>query len=125
MILLAACGGGAAGQQAKSADATGYRMPEPANAHDYPYELNPMIDSLNKSDYDGAAAFLAQHVDQCLASKDCRYDAEVLYYNWANAYENAGDWQGARKTLQDCVETLHQDAVCSGRLTDLESRHHF
>lgn len=83
-----------------------------------------MIEFLDRADYPGAAEFLASRVDMCLASKDCTYDAQVLYFNWSIAYQNAGDWQGARKTLQSCVEVLH-DAECTQRLTDLESRHRF
>jgi hypothetical protein len=114
------CGASAGGGEAQSPE---HALKAP-HARDYPEAMNPMIDLLERQDYAGAAAFLAPHVEACLASKDCTYNAQVLYFNWANAYQNAGDWQGARTTLQSCVEVLH-DAGCTERLTDLESRHRF
>jgi len=69
-----------------------------------------MIELMAQSDYQGASAFLAQHLDQCKASKDCVYDAEVLFANWSLTFENVGDWQGARKTLRSCLEALPGDA---------------
>src|SRR5579885_2024123 len=71
--------------------------------HDAPPEMNPMIDLINKEDYAGAAGFLAEHKDICLASKQCSHNARVLYLNWTVGYQNTGDWAGARKVLQDCV----------------------
>lgn len=100
------------------------RPPPPPKAHDYPAELNPLIDLLNKDDFPGGAAFLAQHTDACLASKDCAHAAELLFFNWSIGNENAGDWAAARKVLQDCVASIH-DALCSRRLSDLESQHRF
>lgn len=125
LLLLLACGG-AGGADAKSASsAPSVHAPTDPKKGDYPYELNPMLDSLRQSNYQAAADFLAQHLDQCKASADCIYAAELVYYDWANTFENVGDWQGARKTLQDCLQTLAGDATCSERLADLESRHHF
>ncbi len=125
LLFLAACGG-ARGTDANpaSSPSTDHGPTNPKKG-DFPYELNPMIDLMNQSNYQGASDFLTQHLDQCKASKDCVYDAEIIYYNWANSFENVGDWQGARKTLQDCLQALEGDATCTERLADLESRHHF
>lgn len=118
VALLAACN--AAGTDAQ----TPARASKAPHAGDYPFEMNDMIDLINRDDYAGAAAFLRPRVDMCLASKDCAYGARALYHNWSLTYENAGDWQGARTTLQSCVEVLH-DPECAQRLADLESRHRF
>ncbi|GEM_PF-5733282 len=94
----------------KPSEGAAHQGPTPPNAHDYPYERNTMIELMAQSDYQGASAFLAQHLDQCKASKDCVYDAEVLFANWSLTFENVGDWQGARKTLRSCLEALPGDA---------------
>jgi tetratricopeptide (TPR) repeat protein len=121
LVLVVACGGNATTAQSPT-KSTG---PTDPKAHDYPYELNALIDMVRQSDYSGAATYLSQHLDQCLASKDCHYEAEILYYNWSITYENAGDWQETRKTLQKCLEALPQDPMCTSRLADLESQHNF
>ena len=95
------------------------------HAKDYPYELNQAIDLTRQSNYEGAAAFLNAHHDQCKASKDCVFEIEIIYGNWAIDFENAGDWQGARTTYQACLTALPDDPSCTGRLADLESKHHF
>ena len=45
--------------------------------------------------------------------------------NWSLDHQRAGDWQSARKVLQDCVGELPNDSRCRDALADLESRHRF
>jgi hypothetical protein len=127
LIFCLGCGGaGASGapSDAPNTAADEVHPPPAPRAGDYPAEMNPLVVALDHDDFSGGAAFLAQHVDACLPSKDCAHAAAVLFYNWSIGYENAGDWAAARKVLQDCVATIH-DAICTRRLADLESRHRF
>lgn len=124
LFAVLAFGCGSASREGAPSSAASSKPPEHTFVHDYPYELNAMIDRIRAKDYAGAEAFLKEHLDACKASQDCAYDAQVLYINWEISYENVGDWQGARATLQTCVAVLN-DPECTARLADVESRHRF
>jgi hypothetical protein len=80
---------------------------------------------IEKKDYAGATKVYADHREACSSGATCAGNASVAFRNWSISYENAGDWPGARKVLQDCVAALPADADCSKSLAELESRHRF
>jgi hypothetical protein len=55
----------------------------------------------------------------------CAGNASIVYANWSIEHQRSGDWQSARKVLQDCVGEMPNDDRCKGALSDLESRHRF
>jgi hypothetical protein len=86
---------------------------------------NHMLELMNKKDYAASVRVTGKHFDACLCDKICASNVSVVYGNWSIDYQNAGDWQGARRVLQECVTRLPGDAPCSDALRDLESRHRF
>jgi hypothetical protein len=84
-----------------------------------------LIVLIDKKDYAGAAKIFADHRDACVAGATCAGNVSIAYRNWSIEYENAGDWPGARKVLQDCKAALPGDGECGKSLSELESRHRF
>jgi hypothetical protein len=63
--------------------------------------------------------------DLCKAQDICAGNSGIVYSNWSLDHQRAGDWQSARKVLQDCVGELPGNSHCRDALADLESRHRF
>jgi hypothetical protein len=86
---------------------------------------NRLGDFISKKDYGDATKLFTDHRDVCLTDKVCAGNAAVIYENASIDAQNAGDWQSARQSLQQCTVELPADAGCKGALADLESRHRF
>jgi hypothetical protein len=80
---------------------------------------------IDKKDYSKAVEVYVTYRDACRADRVCAGNVAVAYGNWSIDAQNAGDWQSARQTLQQCVTELPESAACRDALTDLESRHRF
>ncbi len=92
----------------------------------YLSELNNRIcESIDKKDPARALKLYTRHKPACLSNQVCAGNVGVVYGNWAIDYQNAGDWQGARRVLQECAAELPADTRCRDALTDLESKHRF
>jgi hypothetical protein len=81
--------------------------------------------AIDKKDYASGIKTFTDHGDVCRGDKICASNASVIYRNWSADYQNAGDWPGARKVLQECVAAVPADAGCQTALSDLESQHRF
>lgn len=86
---------------------------------------NRLGEFIDKKDYPGALKVFADHRDVCRSDKICAGNVGVAYGNWSIEYQNAGDWQSARRVLQECATELPQDSQCRDTLKDLEGRHRF
>jgi Transglutaminase-like superfamily len=88
-----------------------------------------LVDRLNdliaKKDSVTAIQVFTLHRDACRAHKICAGNAAIIYENSSIDSQNAGDWQSARQSLQDCARALPDDPGCRDALSDLESRHRF
>jgi hypothetical protein len=84
-----------------------------------------MLELMASKQYDAATKVMTRAMPACHTVDVCVSNVEVVWGNWAIDYQNAGDWQGARKALQGCLDQLPGDARCSDALRDLESRHRF
>jgi hypothetical protein len=91
--------------------------------------LNVLVNRLGelivRKDYPTAVTTIGNYRDLCRSSDGCVNNASIIYANWSIDHQNAGDWQSARKVLQDCVGALPNDSRCRDALADLESRHRF
>ena len=76
-------------------------------------------------DYGKAIEIYGANRDACRADKVCLGNVAIVYDNQSIDAQNAGDWQSARRALQQCVAELPDDARCRDSLADLESRHRF
>jgi hypothetical protein len=86
---------------------------------------NRLGEIINAKDFAGAAKFYLDHREVCRADEFCSNNTGIAYQDWSNDYQRAGDWQAARKVLQDCVAELPAHQGCRMALDDLESRHRF
>ena len=86
---------------------------------------NRLGELLERKDYPGAVKVFKDHRDACRSFDVCAGNAGVVYGNWSIEYQNAGDWQSARRVLQECVAELPGESRCRTALTDLEGRHRF
>jgi hypothetical protein len=86
---------------------------------------NRLVELIEKKDAKAALEMFGRHKQACLSNEICASNVGIVYGNWSIDYENAGDWQSARKVLQDCVAELADSGNCRAALTDLESRHRF
>lgn len=86
---------------------------------------NRLGELLEKKDYPDAVKVFTDHRDICRSFDVCAGNAGVVYGNWSIEYQNAGDWQWARRVLEECVAELPNESRCRSALTDLESRHRF
>jgi Tfp pilus assembly protein PilF len=80
---------------------------------------------INQKDYGKAIEVYAAYRDACRADRVCAGNVAVAYGNSSIDAQNAGDWQSARRALQQCVGELPDNAPCRDALADLESRHRF
>lgn len=91
--------------------------------------VNEMTAHVNAHEFAAGLAAISKRIDLCVTDTSsgsvCRSNLAVLYYNWSNAAQNAGDWQAARTHLQDCTRLIPTDEGCRNGLADLESRHQF
>jgi hypothetical protein len=55
--------------------------------------------------------------------EDLRENQKAVFLSWAIEHQNAGDWPGARKVLEDCEAKV--PGLCRDDLEGLESRHRF
>jgi hypothetical protein len=55
--------------------------------------------------------------------EDLRENQKAVFQSWAIEHQNAGDWPGARKVLEDCEAKV--PGLCRDDLQGLESRHRF
>ena len=86
---------------------------------------NRLGELITRKDYPAAVTTFDKYRDVCRTDDVCANNASIVYANWSIDHQNAGDWQSARKALQDCVAQLPSDSRCRDALTDLESRHRF
>lgn len=86
---------------------------------------NRLVEVIDKKDAKAALEIFARHKQACRSNQICASNVGIVYGNWSIDHENAGDWQSARKVLQDCAAELPADTKCRAALTDLESRHRF
>jgi hypothetical protein len=86
---------------------------------------NRLEEIIDAKDYAGAVKFYVDHREACRADEFCSNHSGMNYQYWSNDYQRAGDWQTARKVLQDCVAELPAHKGCRMALDDLESRHRF
>jgi tetratricopeptide (TPR) repeat protein len=84
-----------------------------------------MVELMQAKDYARATTVHGKHIDVCRSDAICADNLKVVYLNWSIEQQNAGDWQGARKALGDCVTQLPGNRECDAALKDLESRHRF
>jgi hypothetical protein len=80
---------------------------------------------INDKAYAKAIEVYGDYRESCRADKICAGNAAVAYGNQSIEAQNAGDWQTARASLQQCVLELPDDGRCKDALADLESRHRF
>jgi hypothetical protein len=78
-----------------------------------------------KHDFPAAEKVFTRYREPCLARSTCADNAVILYRNWSITHQNAGDWQSARRVLQQCVAELGVGKACADDLRDLESQHRF
>jgi hypothetical protein len=86
---------------------------------------NRLGELIDRNDYPTAVATFTKYRDLCKSQDTCAGNAGVVYSNWSLHHQREGDWQSARKVLQDCVGELPNDSHCREGLADLESRHRF
>ena len=86
---------------------------------------NRLGELIDRKDYPAAVATFGKYRDLCKAQDICAGNAGIVYSNWSLDHQRAGDWQSARKVLQDCVGELPGNSHCRDALADLESRHRF
>lgn len=72
-----------------------------------------MLTLMTKKNYVGAVKAVSKHIDTCRSESVCAHNLAVVYSNWANDDLYAGNRQGARKALQECVTQLPDDAQCA------------
>ena len=81
---------------------------------------NRLGELLDRKDYPGAVATFGKYRDVCKSENICAGNAGVVYSNWSLDHQRAGDWQSARKVLQDCVGELPNDSRCRDALAILQ-----
>jgi tetratricopeptide (TPR) repeat protein len=86
---------------------------------------NRLGELIDRDDYPTAVATFTKYRDLCKSEDVCAGNAGIVYSNWSLHHQRTGDWQSARKVLQDCVGELPNDSHCREKLADLESRHRF
>lgn len=86
---------------------------------------NRLGELIDRNDYPTAIATFTKYRDICKSEDICAGNAGIVYANWSLHHQREGDWQSARKVLQDCVGELPNDSHCRDGLADLESRHRF
>jgi hypothetical protein len=87
--------------------------------------VNRLGELIERKDFPAAAETFTKYRGLCLSHDTCAGNASIVYANWSIEHQRAGDWQSARKVLQDCVGALPNDSRCKAALSDLESRHRF
>lgn len=81
-----------------------------------------LVTLLEGKAYAEAERLVVRHLDGCRAESTCGPNAGVVYVNWAAERHNAGDWPGARQTLQTCLAHLPAESRCRELLDQLDSR---
>jgi hypothetical protein len=84
-----------------------------------------LCELIEAKDYAGGAEAFGRFKAACVADATCAGNGGVIYLNWSAQYQNSGDWQSARQTLQRCVAELPGESRCRDALTDLEAQHRF
>jgi hypothetical protein len=81
-----------------------------------------MLTLMTKKNYVGAITAVSKHMDACRKERVCASNLAAVYGNWANDDLFAGNRQGARKALQECVAQLPDNAQCAYALQTFGSR---
>lgn len=87
--------------------------------------VNRLGELIERKDFPAAASTFGKYRALCAPHETCASNASIVFANWSIEHQRAGDWQSARKVLQDCVGELPSDSRCKDALSDLESRHRF
>ena len=80
---------------------------------------------VDRKDFPTAVQTFGKYRALCVPHETCASNASIVFANWSIEHQRTGDWQSARKVLQDCVGELPSDSRCKDALSDLESRHRF
>ena len=87
--------------------------------------VNRLGELIDRKDFPTAVSTFSKYRALCAPHETCASNASIVFANWSIEHQRTGDWQSARKVLQDCVGELPSDSRCKEALSDLESRHRF
>ena len=83
--------------------------------------VNRLGELIDRKDFPTAVSTFGKYRALCAPHETCASNASIVFANWSIEHQRAGDWQSARKVLQDCVGELPSDSRCKDALSDLRA----